>query len=394
MLRFLTAGESHGPELTAIVEGLPAALPLDLKRIDRELKRRQTGYGSGERMRIEKDQVRISSGVFKGKSTGAPLALKLKNRDWENWRKKDISPMTIPRPGHADLNATLKYAYDDLRAGLERASARETAARVAVGALCKIFLENFNIRIGSYIAALGPIKLPLDENPDHQALCLQAEGNDLRCPDEKSYPALKQLVDKHLENQDTLGGIGICVALNVPVGLGSHVHYDRRLDGILMGLFASIPAVKGVSIGAAFEHSTLSGSALQDEIFLGPDKDLVRNSNRAGGIEGGISTGQPLVVHFASKALSSTRKGLRSVDLKQGREARHRYERSDVLALPRACVVSEAVMAFALARALLEKLGGDHLDEMKERFAKLPRNSLDHVHLSGEPFRFDDFYSQ
>lgn len=369
MLRFLTAGESHGPALTAILEGMPSGVPLTRDQINRDLARRQTGLGSGGRMKIETDLVTITGGVVNGRTIGAPIALHVQNDDWPNWNGRTIKPITRPRPGHADLTGGQKYAHDDLRLSLERASARETTMRVAVGAVCKALLAEVGITVGSYVAELGALKADLGP-PDYPARFARAESNDLRCPDERSLEAMRALVLETKQNKDTLGGIFEVVALGVPAGLGSHVHWDRKLEARLAQAVMSIQAIKGVEIGPAFENARLPGSQVHDEMEW-RDGQVVRRSNRAGGTEGGISTGEPLVVRAAMKPISTLLMGRDSVNLATGENERTVYERSDFTAVPRACVVGEAMVAFVLADALLEKLGGDSLPEIKARLTLL-----------------------
>jgi chorismate synthase len=387
VLRFLTAGESHGPRLTAILEGLPAGLPLSKAGVDAQLRRRQKGFGSGGRMRIEQDEIHFSTGVLNGRTTGAPIAMHIENRDWANWQDKEIRPMTIPRPGHADLTGAIKYGYGDLRLALERASARETAARVAVGAVCQQFLSEFNIMVGSYVVQIGLVAADLPDDMDYAERFVLAEENDVRCPDAGQAQAMHAAIRQAMASKDTLGGVFEVVGLGVPPGLGSHVHWDRRLDARLMLAVGSIQAVKGVEIGPAFENAGLPGTQVHDEIRL-EDGALVRHTNRAGGFEGGITTGQPVVVRGAMKPISTTLTPLRSVDLAAGEPAETRYERSDICAVPRAAVVGEAMVAFVLADALSEKLGGDSLVEMRSRFATLRRGTLDELEMDDEPWRF------
>jgi chorismate synthase len=387
MLRFLTAGESHGPALTAILEGLPAGLRLAAEDVNLQLRRRQKGFGSGGRMRIERDQVRFTGGLLNGLTTGAPIGMEIENRDFANWRAKEIRPMTIPRPGHADLTGALKYGYRELRLALERASARETAARVAAGAICCRLLDEFGISVGSYVVQIGEVSVvPSDElsYPDRFAL---AEENDVRCPDPTGTEAMRACIREAMAAKDTLGGVFEIVALGLPPGLGSHVHWDRRLDARLMAAVGSIPAIKGVEIGPAFDNAARPGTRVHDEIFV-QDGLLLRRTNRAGGFEGGITTGQPAVVRAAMKPISTTLTPLRSVDLGTGKPAATRYERSDICAVPRAAVVGEAMVAFVLAGALLEKLGGDSLSEMQVRYAALPRGALAELEMDNEPWRF------
>ena len=387
MLRFLTAGESHGPSLTVILEGMPAGLSLDEGQINAQLRRRQVGHGSGGRMRIERDKARIAGGVLNGRTTGAPIAIGIENRDFANWRDREIEPMTIPRPGHADLTGAIKYGYRELRLALERASARETAARVAVGAICSQLLAEFGVTVGGYVAQIGSVRARLpDELTPGERMTL-AEKNDLRCPEPVAAEAMRACIEEAKAAQDTLGGVFEVAALGLPSGLGSHVHWDRRLDARLMAAVGSIPAVKGVEIGPAFENATRQGTEVHDEIYE-QDGALVRRTNRAGGFEGGISTGEPVIVRAAMKPISTTLTPLHSVDLASGDPASTRYERSDTCAVPRAAVVGEAMVAYVLADALLDKLGGDSLDEMRPRFANLRRGMLKDLEMDNEPWRF------
>lgn len=388
MIRFLTAGESHGPMLTAIVEGLPAGLPLDDETINAQLRRRQVGYGSGGRMQIEKDQIRITGGLMNGLTTGGPLALLVENRDFKNWRDRDITPMTTPRPGHADLTGAVKYGYRDLRLSLERASARETTMRVAVGAVCKALLAQFGIVIGGYVSQIGAVHADPPDSADYQALAAEAESNDVRCPLPEATGAMHEAIRQAKIDKDTLGGVFEVFALNVPAGLGSHVHWDRRLDARIVGAMVSIQAMKGAEIGRAFENAGRPGSAVHDMIDRGDDGQLLRRTNRAGGLEGGITTGDPVLVRVAMKPISTMLRGADSVNLATGEPEPTTYERSDFCAVPRAVPVGEAMLAIVLADALLEKLGGDSLDEMHPRFAALRQNRLQDLPMNAQEWRF------
>jgi chorismate synthase len=360
-------------------------------------------------MGIEQDVVHITGGVMGGQTTGGPIALHVENRDWINWRDKDVTPMTVPRPGHADLTGAIKYGYRDLRLALERASARETAARVAVGAVCRRFLAEFGIIIGSYVVAIGDVAATLPSPPDdtarrtYLARFEAAEANEVRCPDPEAAERMRQAIGEAMQAKDTLGGVFEVVALDVPPGLGSYVQWDRRLSTRLMGAVGSIQAVKGVEIGPAFDNARLRGSQVHDEIFIAGDEDgsplppggrgvggegLTRHTNHAGGLEGGITTGQPIVIRGAMKPIATTLTPLRSVDLASGESATTSYERSDFCAVPRAAVVGEAMVAFVLADALIEKLGGDSLAEMRSRFDALRRGRLDELPMDGTPWRF------
>jgi chorismate synthase len=370
MLRFLTAGESHGPALTAILEGMPAGVPLAAGDVDHDLARRQVGYGSGGRMKIEKDRVQITSGVAGGVTTGGPIALHVANDDGANWEGKHVTPITRPRPGHADLTGGLKYGYSDLRHALERASARETTMRVAVGAACKALLRELGVTVGGYVTNLGGIDATIPEATISNLTDL-AEANEMRCPDPAAAEQMRDAVKAIRKAQDTLGGIVEVVAEGVPPGLGSYVQWDRRLEARLSFAVMSIQAMKGVEIGPAFHNATLRGTEVHDEIFLGADGQIERRTNRAGGFEGGVTTGEPIVVRAAMKPISTILAGRRSVDLATHEEEMTVYERSDFTAVPRAVVVVEAMVAFVLADALLEKLGGDSLREIQSRLALL-----------------------
>jgi chorismate synthase len=372
MLRFLTAGESHGPCLLAIVEGLPAGLLVDEEAINTDLRRRQGGYGRGARMQIERDRAEVPGGVWQGRTTGAPLALRIENRDWVNWRDRDLPPLTVPRPGHADYAGMTKYGLDDARPVLERASARETAARVAVGALAKQLLAAFDVAVGSYVAEIGGVVATIPDQPPEELWAL-AEASDVRCPDEDAATRMREAIDAAREAGDSLGGVFVVIATDVPIGLGSHVHWDRRLDGRLAQAVMSIPAIKGVEIGPAFENARLAGTQVHDEILPGADAPsplVTRPTNRAGGIEGGMTNGHPVVVRAAMKPIPTTVTPLRSVDLRTGKAATTQYQRSDVCAVPAATVVGEAMVAWVLAQALMEKLGGDSLADMKTRWQR------------------------
>jgi chorismate synthase len=387
-LRVLTAGESHGPGLTAILEGLPAGLPLTADHINTELRRRQEGYGSGGRMNIERDTVQLSAGIAAGLTTGAPLAMYVENRDYKNWREKDIMPMTTPRPGHADLTGAIKYGYRDLRIALERASARETTMRVAAGAVCKRLLDEFGIVIGGYVTQIGRVTASLSDEMDYPERFRQAEASDVRCPDAAAAEAMHAEIHQAKVDKDTLGGVMEIVALNVPPGLGSHVHYDRRLDAKIVGAMVSVHAMKGAEVGSAFENAGKRGSEVHDEIVLNGDSALHRRTNRAGGLEGGITTGEPIVCRVAMKPISTVMKALGSVNLATGRSEQTVYERSDFCATPRAVPILEAMMALVIADALMEKLGGDSIGEMRPRFETLRRARLEDLPMDNVEWRF------
>lgn len=382
-LRFLTAGESHGPALTAILEGLPAGVAVSADEIAADLSRRQRGAGAGGRMNIEQDRAQILSGVMQGRTTGAPVALLIPNKDHANWKGKAVPAFTIPRPGHADLAAALKYGYDDFRLALERASARETAARVAVGALCRKYLESFGIRIGGWVAAIGSVQAKIGAE-DPMTLASRARLSETTCPDPDADARMQQAIAQAVEHDESLGGIIEVVAAGVPPGLGSHVHWDRRLTSRLAAAAMGIPAVKGVEVGEAFDNTSRPGTQVHDPIQP-QDGKLVRPTNRCGGIEGGISNGEPIVLRVAMKPIPTTRRKQPSVNAVTGAACTTDYERSDVCPVPRAVPVMEAAMLFVIADALIEKLGGDSLDEQQARFAQLPRATLDALSIRNQP---------
>lgn len=388
MLRFLTAGESHGPLLTAILEGMPAGLPLAPDDLERDMARRQQGYGSGGRMQIERDRARVTGGVMNGLTTGGPISLLIENRDWKNWAERDITPMTTPRPGHADLTGTIKYGYRDLRLALERSSARETAARVAVGAIARRLLAEFGIAVGGYVTEIGGIAASLPEPPNYPARFAAAEESEVRCPDPDASARIQEAIRQVKIDRDTLGGVIEVVALGLPPGLGSHVHYDRRLTGRLAAAVCSVQSIKGVEIGPAFDNARRRGTQVHDAIDVDEAGRLARRSNRAGGLEGGMTTGEPLVVRAAMKPISTTLTPLPTVNLATGQPDQTVYERSDFCATPRAVVVIEAMVALVLADELLRKLGGDSLDEMRPRFAALRRGQVSDLPMDNAEWRF------
>lgn len=386
-LRFLTAGESHGPSLTTILDGMPAGLPLTAPIIDRELARRQKGYGAGGRMKLEKDSVQILGGVMGGETTGAPIALLVQNLDHVKWKGKAIEPMTAPRPGHADLTGAVKYGYKDLRPALERASARETTMRVAAGAVCKHFLSQFGMLVGGYVSSIGSVQTDFGDM-SYEERFARAEESDVRCPVESAALKMREEIERTIHGKNTLGGILEVIALNVPLGLGSFAQWDKRLEARLALAVMSVQAIKGVEVGDAFANSRLPGTEVHDPITLdhsdpstGAGGRIQRATNRAGGTEAGVSNGSPIVVRAAMKPIATTLTPQQTVDLAAGIEAPTRYERSDFCPVPRAVPILEAMVAFVLADALIEKLGGDSLDEMKPRFAALRRATLDNLKM-------------
>jgi chorismate synthase len=390
-LRWLTAGESHGPSLTGILDGMPAGVPLDEAAVARDLARRQGGFGASARMKIEQDRARITGGVMAGRTTGGPLALVIDNADHANWRERDIAPMTVPRPGHADLTGAVKYGHRDLRLSLERASARETAMRVAIGACCRALLGEFGITVGGYVVAIGDVAAQLGEPPvdpaSYEERFAVAEGNDVRCPDAAAAARMHDAIAAVIRERDTLGGVVEVAALHVPPGLGSYVQLDRRLDARLAGALMGVPAVKGVELGLGFAATARRGTAAQDAI-VGEGDELVRPSNRAGGVEGGISNGCPLVARIAIKPIATTLTAQQSVDLATGAPAATRYERSDFCQVPRAVPIAEATVAIVVADALLEKLGGDSLEELRPRLHALRQARVSHLPMDAVPWRF------
>jgi chorismate synthase len=376
-MRFLTAGESHGPELTAIIEGVPSQLPLTEEKINVHLARRQKGYGRGRRMQIEKDKVRITSGVRHGKTTGAPITLHVENKDWKHWVKimgsaplteeeeKEVKrKITRPRPGHADLNGAIKYDHRDMRNVLERSSARETTVRVAVGAVAQELLNYFGIEVCGHVLEIGNIKSSQPEYSSISELKERSEASEVRCLDEEAGEKMKQAIDEAKENGDSIGGVVEVVAVNLPVGLGSHVHYDRKLDGKIARGVMSINAFKGVEIGIGFEAARLPGSLVHDEILHDEEQGYYRRTNRLGGFEGGMTNGMPVVVHGAMKPIPTLYKPLQSVDIESKEPFSASIERSDSCAVPAAAVVCEAAVAWELADAFLEKFGADTINDI------------------------------
>jgi chorismate synthase len=379
MVRFLTAGESHGRAIVAILEGIPSGLTVDFDRLTYELHRRQLGYGRGRRMQIESDRAEVIGGVRKGRTTGAPIALLIQNKDWENWREtmraepgsetdKSRAPISRPRPGHADLAGAIKYDHDDIRDVLERASARETAARVAAGAVARQFLAQLDIDLASHVTSIGAIALPRQSVPFEEIRAISGDSP-LRCIDRAIESQMMAEIDRARDAGDTVGGIFEVIAHNLPIGLGSYVQWDRKLDGRLAQAIMSIHAVKAVGIGAGPEVARLPGSQVHDEIVLlgaEPDQIIGRPTNNAGGLEGGVTNGEDLRISGYMKPISTLMKPLRSVDLSTMTEAPATVERSDVCAVPAAGIVGEAMVALVLADAVTEKFGGDSLSETRD----------------------------
>lgn len=369
MLRFLTAGESHGRAEAAILEGIPAGLSLSESDIQNELNRRRLGAGRGGRGVIEKDAVQILSGVRLGKTIGSPIGLLINNLDFENWKNIGAeNKVTNPRPGHADLAGVLKYHFDDARNVLERASARETAMRVAVGAICKKLLAGFDILIASHTIQIGKIKLESKIQDLSEILNVDQSDPEVRCIDEVVSKRMKQAIIEATINKDTLGGVIEMIASHVPPGLGSYVHYDRKLDGLIAQALMSIPSVKAVEIGEGIANSSELGSHAQDEITIN-GKSISRKTNRAGGLEGGVTNGENIVVRVFHKPISTLGNPLNTIDLKTGKATKALIERSDICVIPRAGVISEAMLAFILANSFLEKFGTDTLVEIANSFS-------------------------
>ena len=360
-LRYFTAGESHGQCLIGVLEGFPAGLKIDPEAVSRDLARRQKGYGRGGRMKIEADQAEILSGVRLGETIGSPIALMVKNRDF---KINELPPVTKPRPGHADLAGVIKYDRQDARDILERSSARETTVRVAIGAICKQLLAQVGIDIVGHIVSLGAVQAKTD-GLTFAEIRRRSEASEVRCADPDGEKRMIEAVDEAKSRGDTLGGVFEIIAVGCPVGLGSHVQWDRKLDANLARALMSIQAIKGVEVGLGFEAARRFGSQVHDEILPGQEGVLSRASNNAGGFEGGMTNGQPVVVRVAMKPLSTLMKPMRSVDIQTGEEVKATVERSDVCATPAAAVIGEAVVAFELARALLDKFGGDSIRELK-----------------------------
>ncbi|MDW8019790.1 MAG: chorismate synthase [Chloroherpetonaceae bacterium] len=386
MIRYLTAGESHGPALTAIVEGMPAGVPLSPAQIDAQLYRRQQGYGRGHRMKIESDAVEILSGVRFGKTIGSPITLLIRNADWKNWMEKmsqfappasPVKPVEVPRPGHADFAGVLKYDFDDIRPVIERASARETAARVAACTVARLLLQECGISIGSYVSAIGPALEPeapatLEAMLSQRAELISqaADMSPVRMLHKEAEEKAMACIDEAKQRGDTLGGIIEVFVTGLPIGLGSYVQFDRKLDGELAKAVLSIQAVKGFEIGPAFRNATRFGSEVHDELFFDETGMPTRKTNRAGGLEGGMTNGAPLHLRVAMKPISTLMNPLHSINLQTLEKTHSHIERSDVCAVPACSVIVEAVIAPVIANALLEKFGGDSLQEVQERLAQ------------------------
>jgi len=372
MLRFLDAGESHGKCLLGIIEGLPAGLTLSEEKINLDLTRRQGGYGRGDRMKIEQDKVEILSGLVEGKTIGSPLGLMIKNKDWGNWQEKEYPPLTTPRPGHADFPGTIKYGFKDVRKVLERASARQTAMRVAIGSVANSLLEEFNIEIYSYVLRIGQVKAKRITSFNREVK-EEINKSPVYCVDGIASIGMCREIDRAREKGDTLGGVFEVIITGVAIGLGSYVQWDRRLDARLASALMSIPGVKAVEIGEGIEVSKKKGSTVHDEIFTQEESEkdsfrYHRKTNRAGGIEGGITNGEEVVIRAYLKPIPTLINPLRSIDFTTKKETKAIYQRSDICVVPAASIVGEAVAAWEIAAAFLEKFGGDSLAEIKKNY--------------------------
>ena len=381
MIRYLTAGESHGPELTGILEGVPAGFNISKKYLDSFLQRRQKGVGSGGRMNIEQDEVLITSGVVNGISTGAPIALRILNRDWENWKDKEIEPYVVPRPGHADLVGTAKYNHEDIRFVLERASARETAMRTAIGAIAAEVLEMLGITIVGYVSSIGPITY--QQNLKDRIEKNKVTESDVGCPDQDISKLMEEKILLARKNKDTLGGSITCVASGVPPTIGSFVHWDKKLDAILAKQFMSVQSVKAVEIGKGIDIAGQYGTEVQDQYSL-DGKKINKISNNLGGFEGGMTNGEDLHITAYLKPISTTLTPINSIDLAKKMETQTVYERSDTCAVPRAIPIFEGVMAFEILNNLLLKTGGDNKKEIIQNFNNISKLETDEFNMKND----------
>jgi chorismate synthase len=375
MLRILTAGESHGPACVTIIEGMPAGVKVSVEDVNQDLKRRHSDFGRGGRKLIEEDKAEILSGVRYGRTLGSPITLIVKNLDFANWQDgmsieetaKPAAKVTSPRPGHADLAGALKYGQDDIRSISERASARETVGRVMAGAVARKLLSEFGIRIASHTIQIGPVRLTRHDYAFEEVVTVFDTDPDIRCIDSETSRKMRETIKKAERKKDTLGGVVEVIASGVPVGLGSVMHYDRRLDGRLAQALMSIPSVKAIEIGNAFAGAAMSGSEFQDQVTYN-EGQFTRQTNNMGGIEGGMSNSEDIVCRVYHKPLSTLGAPLKTIDIATHQPALAQTERSDVCAVPRAGVISEAMLALVLAEAMMEKFGGDHINEMKRNF--------------------------
>ena len=387
MIRFLTAGESHGPELTGIVEGVPAGFTISKEFIDSYLKRRQKDTGSGGRMNIESDEVFISSGVVNNISTGAPIALRIKNKDWENWKDKDIEPYVVPRPGHADLIGTAKYDLNDIRLVLERSSARETAMRCAIGAIAMQILESMGISICGYVSSIGKVDYRYSNDFSLDEMRKLTDDSPVSCPDADKSQQMEKEISNARKKKDTLGGSITTIATGVPPTLGSYVHWDKKLDAKLARILMSIQSVKAIEVGDGIESSKNYGTSVQDQYVLNK-KEIKKESNNLGGFEGGMTNGENIELTAYLKPISTTLSPIKSVNLAEKEETETVYERSDTCAVPRAVPIFESAMALEILNAVLNKSGGDNKKEIIKNFENIPNLNIDEFDLDNKVWKF------
>jgi chorismate synthase len=387
MIRFLTAGESHGPELTGIIEGVPAGFTISKEFIDSYLKRRQKDTGSGGRMNIESDEVFISSGVVNNISTGAPIALRIKNKDWENWKDKDIEPYVVPRPGHADLIGTAKYDLNDIRLVLERSSARETAMRCAIGAIAIQILESMGISIYGYVSSIGKVDYRYSNDFSLDEMRKLTDDSPVSCPDADKSEQMEKEISNARKKKDTLGGSITTIATGVPPTLGSYVHWDKKLDAKLARILMSIQSVKAIEVGDGIESSKNYGTSVQDQYVLNK-KEIKKESNNLGGFEGGMTNGENIELTAYLKPISTTLSPIKSVNLAEKEETETVYERSDTCAVPRAVPIFESAMALEILNAVLNKSGGDNKKEIIKNFENIPNLNIDEFDLDNKVWKF------
>ncbi len=387
MIRFLTAGESHGPELTGIVEGVPAGFTISKEFIDSYLKRRQKDTGSGGRMNIESDEVFISSGVVNNISTGAPIALRIKNKDWENWKDKDIEPYVVPRPGHADLIGTAKYDLNDIRLVLERSSARETAMRCAIGAIAIQILESMGISIYGYVSSIGKVDYRYSNDFSLDEMRKLTDDSPVSCPDADKSQQMEKEISNARKKKDTLGGSITTIATGVPPTLGSYVHWDKKLDAKLARILMSVQSVKAIEVGDGIESSKNYGTSVQDQYVLNK-KEIKKESNNLGGFEGGMTNGENIELTAYLKPISTTLSPIKSVNLAEKEETETVYERSDTCAVPRAVPIFESAMALEILNAVLNKSGGDNKKEIIKNFENIPNLNIDEFDLDNKVWKF------
>ena len=387
MIRFLTAGESHGPELTGIVEGVPAGFTISKEFIDSYLKRRQKDTGAGGRMNIEIDEVFISSGVVNNISTGATIALRIKNKDWENWKDKDIEPYVVPRPGHADLIGTAKYDLNDIRLVLERSSARETAMRCSIGAIAIQILESMGISIYGYVSSIGKVDYRYSNDFSLDEMRKLTDNSPVSCPDADKSEQMEKEISNARKKKDTLGGSITTIATGVPPTLGSYVHWDKKLDAKLARILMSIQSVKAIEVGDGIESSKNYGTSVQDQYVLNK-KEIKKESNNLGGFEGGMTNGENIELTAYLKPISTTLSPIKSVNLAEKEETETVYERSDTCAVPRAVPIFESAMALEILNAVLNKSGGDNKKEIIKNFENIPNLNIDEFDLDNKVWKF------